>query len=262
MRLKSLSLALLGLTLTASSLATPLLAQQSTVAPSKSEQIEPALTEQDVLPPTLDDADQEPGNEDPDIGPVVEDNSPLEIPDQEEADAEKSKALNLEQPQMLAKASKSGRRMQALRLAKKEIGYREGRLNCNKFSSYFYPLNPRKQCQYWCADFVSWAFDQAGNKDKRLPWKNPSTVRSVHEWAKQNKQVVKTPQAGDLFLQYKRGSDGKIQTHMGFVASVHSKVFRTIEGNANNRVLSRSNLPIRGSAKEGTFYFVRVQVPT
>jgi hypothetical protein len=128
-----------------------------------------------------------------------------------------------------ARAAKNNQE-RALAAAKKEIGYKEGSNNHNKFSEYF-----GKDHQPWCADFVSWAFDSTGNKDKKLPWSNPSAVSSILAWAKKDAKhrLVKPPKPGDIFI-YKNNQ------HTGLVweVSKDGKSFRTIEGNSSNMVRS------------------------
>lgn len=134
-------------------------------------------------------------------------------------------------------------RQLALQQALKQVGYKEQPLgsNCNKFSRYF-----GKGCQPWCADFVSWAFDSTGNRNKRVDWGNPSAVVSILQWAKRTHHVVKTPKPGDIFLINRNGV-----SHTGLVRSVGRGTFTTVEGNASNRVRS-----VKRSL--GKYIFVRV----
>lgn len=245
MKFKSLALVVIGLTLATSSLTTPILAQQTTTSTPNSEQTEPTSTTQDVVSPDIDDSDNESDVDESDTGPVLEDDGSSETVDLEDNEAANSKALKSGQPQMLAQAPKVGR-FQAMLLAKTQIGTRERLVNCNKYSPYF-----GKGCQAWCADFVSWSFDQVGNKNKRLPWKNPSTVISILTWARRANQLVDKPEPGDLFV-----AQGKGRSHVGFVRTVQGNRFRTVEGNKDNMVKSVWR-PIKRPA-DGGFYFVRV----
>ena len=135
-------------------------------------------------------------------------------------------------------------RQRALKQGLSQVRYKEQPFgsNCNKFSRYF-----GKGCQAWCADFVSWAFDSTGNRDKRVAWRNPSAVASILQWAKRTKNVVKTPKPGDIFLIRKNGV-----SHTGLIRSVGRRTFTTIEGNASNRVRS-----VKRSLSKG-YVFVRV----
>lgn len=99
--------------------------------------------------------------------------------------------------------------------------------NCQKYSRYF-----GKNCQYWCADFVSWAFDITGNHNKKLPWMNPSSVSSIIAWG-QNGHQVKTPRPGDIFTM-----KGEGVSHTGLVRKVTGNSFFTVEGNTSSKVRS------------------------
>jgi CHAP domain len=97
--------------------------------------------------------------------------------------------------------------------------------NCQKYSRYF-----NKSCQYWCADFVSWAFDTTGNSNKKLPWMNPSSVSSIIAWGEKGHQVKK-PRPGDIFT-----IKGSGVSHTGLVRKVAGNSFFTVEGNTSNKV--------------------------
>lgn len=136
-------------------------------------------------------------------------------------------------------------REKALKQACGQVGYKEEPpgSNCNKFSKYF-----NKGCQAWCADFVSWAFDSTGNKDKKLPWSNVSAVASIQDWAKKNNKVVKTPKPGDIFLI----NNGK-ESHTGLVLKVSGGTFTTVEGNAGSPSVSVTS----GQRTVSKYVFVR-----
>jgi CHAP domain len=124
-------------------------------------------------------------------------------------------------------------RAKALKQALSQLGTKENPpgSNCQKYSTYF-----GHGCEYWCADFVSWAFDTTGNGDRKLPWGNPSAVSSIIAWGIQGHEV-KTPQPGDIFTIKGHGA-----SHTGIVRKVTGGSFTSVEGNADNRVesLSRS----------------------
>lgn len=126
------------------------------------------------------------------------------------------------------KAVSKSKGQKALKRALTQIGYAEQRDNCNKFSRYFH-----KNCQAWCADFVSWAFD--GNGNRKLPWANVSAVSSILDWGRRTHNTVKSPHVGDIFIL-----KGVNISHTGIVRSVNVKkgTFSTVEGNADNKVRS------------------------
>ena len=70
----------------------------------------------------------------------------------------------------------SAHQRKALRLAVTQKGVRETPpgSNNNPYSKYF-GFGP----QFWCADFVAWALDRTGNRDKKVPWGYPSAVENI-----------------------------------------------------------------------------------
>ena len=78
--------------------------------------------------------------------------------------------------------------------AKKEIGYKEGANNDNKFGVW-YGLNH----QPWCMIFVVWCFNQAGLASKII---KTAGCEAFEVWAKDKKYTVPVDkiQAGDLLL--------------------------------------------------------------
>jgi CHAP domain len=121
----------------------------------------------------------------------------------------------------------------------------------HKFSPYF-----GKRCQSWCADFASWTLDQVGDRNKRLPWGNPSSVSSILAWARKSNQIVKQPAPGDLFIMKARG-----QSHVGFVKSVKGKVFYTVEGNTTKPGNKRIQGVFRKARDMQKFPYIFVRVP-
>lgn len=129
------------------------------------------------------------------------------------------------------------------RIAKNEIGYKEGPNNWNKYAqdldriSYF---NYPKQNVAWCAVFTSWCIWKASDPDPKgtaLAAQYQPRKDNCGAGCKYNAQYYKnkgkfftTPQEGDVF--YTKGYG-----HTGFVLQVNSNgTFRTIEGNHNNGV--------------------------
>lgn len=130
------------------------------------------------------------------------------------------------------KAAPRSQELRGLTVTKTKMGYKEELpgSNCHMFSRYF-----GKGCQYWCADFVSWAFDWQDNRDKKVCWRNPSLVASILACAKKNNHLVKSPKPGDIFIIKTRKA-----LHTGFVRTVNAQAgtFRTVEGNSSNKVRS------------------------
>lgn len=82
----------------------------------------------------------------------------------------------------------------------------------------------------WCAFFVSWAWDQASDQNRRVPWGNPGYVGSVRGWAGKVGRLVSTPIHGDLF--------GVGDNHMGIVvgSDPRKRILYTTEGNYSGKV--------------------------
>jgi hypothetical protein len=79
-------------------------------------------------------------------------------------------------------------------IAKKEVGYKEGTNNDNKYGVWF-GLNH----QPWCMIFVVWCFFEAGLQTKIL---KTAGVEAFEAWAIKNKFVIPVDkiQANDLLL--------------------------------------------------------------
>jgi len=79
-------------------------------------------------------------------------------------------------------------------IAKKEIGFKEGTNNDNKYGVW-YGLNH----QPWCMIFVVWCFYEAGLQSKIL---KTAGVEAFEDWAIKNKFIVPIThiQANDLLL--------------------------------------------------------------
>lgn len=150
-------------------------------------------------------------------------------------------------PQAAAQRRRRTHRESAVLLALTQKGNKEegGGGNRNPYSRYF-GYGP----QYWCADFVSWAIDRTGNRDRKVPWGYPSGVRGITSWAKRGGHLKSTPQRGDIFT-YKNGE------HTGFVVSASGNRFTTIEGNTigpDGRVIWVWSHVRRN---DGSYHFVR-----
>jgi CHAP domain len=198
----------------------------------------------------LESVDQD----DPELQNLIEEGLADETEPIPEASTETSPETNEIRGQRTpAGASTAPRRFRALQRAATKLGYTEGANNSNVFSAYFGRPNVA-----WCAAFVSWAFDAkpVGNNDKRLPWKNPLRVASILAWGRQNNQIVKQPEPGDLFIMQARGV-----SHMGFVRSVRGSVFSTVEGNTTKPGNRRVEGVFSHNRDMRKFPFIFVRVP-
>lgn len=92
----------------------------------------------------------------------------------------------------------------------------------------------------WCAAFVSWCYGQAGLPAPRNPWspalfphaKTYCTGGDCHQ-----PKVSMRMRPADIFGIYSHSA--KRINHVGLVWDIAGKYLRTIEGNVENRVLSK-----------------------
>jgi hypothetical protein len=143
----------------------------------------------------------------------------------------------------------NGRQRRALTLALSQKGMREHPRGSNKtkYSRYF-GFGP----QFWCADFVSWAFDKTGERTHTAPWGYPSAVVNITAWGQRNGRLYTKPRAGDVFTR----KDGM---HTGLVVSVDGSMFTTIEGNTTQEGGSEAVFVASHTrdVSSGLYYFVR-----
>lgn len=144
------------------------------------------------------------------------------------------------------KASAHGWR--AVLAALKQKGVRESPCgsNNNPYSRYF-GYGP----QFWCADFVSWAFDTTGNRDRKVPWGYPSNVSNITTWGKRTGNVLRGPKPGAMF-NYRNGK------HIGFVVRVEGSRFLTVEGNTSGPDGRVCWVWTHSRLASGPFVFVRM----
>jgi hypothetical protein len=102
--------------------------------------------------------------------------------------------------------------------------------------------------EFWCADFVSWVYKQAGT-----PFTGGSSggwriagVTSVKAWFQKNgiwfdKNSSEVPQPGDaVFFFSKPNQNSSSGNHIGIVEKVEGDTLYTIEGNSSDAVRRRS----------------------
>jgi hypothetical protein len=141
----------------------------------------------------------------------------------------------------------SAHQRKALRLAVTQKGIRETPPGSNKnpYSKYF-----GFGAQFWCADFVAWALDRTGNRDKKVPWGYPSAVENITAWGKKKGLIHSQPRKGDIFTR----KDG---THTGFVLKADGSSFISIEGNTGGPVGTVYVASHARDASSGMYFFVR-----
>lgn len=120
-------------------------------------------------------------------------------------------------------------------VAKKEIGYKEGKNNDNKYGKAFGLNN-----QPWCAEFVWWVAKQAGEDSKIL---KTASCEQLEAWAKKNDLIVPVSlvQAGDILLFdfSKKGKSEHTGYALGYNKNTH--LIDTVEGNTSSGKGSQVN---------------------
>src|SRR5205823_5001711 len=126
-----------------------------------------------------------------------------------------------------------------VRIAQQQVGLREDPDGCN--------CGPQVQKflgssagEYWCADFTSWVYNEAGHPFSGGAdggWRIPGVV-AMHQWLADNgvwddRSGADSPRPGDVITF--RDDD-----HVGIVEAVEGTSVRTIEGNSANQVARRT----------------------
>lgn len=105
----------------------------------------------------------------------------------------------------------------------------------------------------WCASFVTWSYKKAAKElGLSVPFKGQASVLFLANDAKTNgtyKAATKTfiPEPGNIFLVLNPDAD---KNHTGIVWEVKGNMFKTIEGNIQNKVTTRW-LPLFGGEVKG-----------
>lgn len=123
-----------------------------------------------------------------------------------------------------------------IEIAKKEVGYKEGKNNDTKYGKW-YGLNN----QPWCMMFIMWVADQAGEGKKIV---KTAGCEFFEAWAKRNDLIVakNLVQEGDivLFDFNKEGKSVHVGLALGYNKNTH--LIDTVEGNtAGNNTGSQAN---------------------
>ena len=113
-------------------------------------------------------------------------------------------------------------------IALKEVGYKEGANNANKYSAAL-----KKPAESWCADFVVWCAIQAGQGDVI---EHSSYCPDFETWAYKNNLVVQKSmiQPNDLLLfdWTNKGIAEHIGISLGYNKTTHQ--IDTVEGNTGS----------------------------
>ncbi|MGW2398495.1 LysM peptidoglycan-binding domain-containing protein [Kitasatospora sp. NPDC001664] len=118
-----------------------------------------------------------------------------------------------------------------IRLARAEVGYREGRDNDTKFNRSFgqIPGYPANGYGYpWCQSFQSVIHKAAGGRaNTDFPW--TAGCSAATSWAKSRNRFYSQPRVGDMVMFGPGGG-----THVELVVAVESGRIKTIGGNTND----------------------------
>jgi len=121
-------------------------------------------------------------------------------------------------------------------IARKEIGYKEGVNNDNKYGVWF-GMNHVS----WCAIFICWVFAQGGAGSKLL---KSASVLEIEAWAIKNKLTVPVSQiqVGDLLCHDFTNSGHSEHIDMATSAvDFKTHTLTTIGGNTSSGIGSQSN---------------------
>ncbi|MDN5931830.1 MAG: CHAP domain-containing protein [Pseudonocardia sp.] len=114
---------------------------------------------------------------------------------------------------------------QVLAVARREIGYREGPNNANKYGAAYGMNNVA-----WCAIWIWWIFKEAGAGHLIHP--KTAYTPTAYDWHRSRGQASTTPRVGDLVF-YDWPPANRIQ-HVGIVEAVEPSAIVTIEGNTSS----------------------------
>ena len=136
----------------------------------------------------------------------------------------------------ISTSSKEAVRTSIVQIAKGEIGVREAtRNNDGKRVEEYLAYTGLGTGHAWCAAFVSWCYGQAGLAVPRNAW-SPALFPVARRYTGQ--QITQGQvQPADLFAIYNQRL-GRID-HVGIVREINTRWVLTVEGNVDNRVLSK-----------------------
>lgn len=142
-----------------------------------------------------------------------------------------------------------------IKIAEKEIGYKESPPNTNKTKyGKWFGLDGHA----WCAMFVSWVYDKAGVKLPKIGFTQPGYAgcQTAYAYFKKHGWIVKTPKPGDIVL-FDWNADGRYD-HTGiFIKKLTDTTFESIEGNTSLTNQSNGGEVMRRKRKYSQAIFVR-----
>ncbi|MBD1431782.1 CHAP domain-containing protein [Sphingobacterium sp. DN00404] len=133
------------------------------------------------------------------------------------------------------------RRSRIIEIAAAEIGVREatGNNDGGRVEAYLAYTGLGKG-HAWCAAFVSWCYGQAGFAEPRNPW-SPALFPNARTYCRggacADLKISTQVKPADIFGIYSRSA--KRINHVGLVWRMERNYILTVEGNVENRVLSK-----------------------
>ncbi|PRD51999.1 peptidoglycan-binding protein [Sphingobacterium gobiense] len=130
-------------------------------------------------------------------------------------------------------------RVRIVEIAAAEIGVREatGNNDGERVEAYLAYTGLSKG-HAWCAAFISWCYGQAGLTEPCNPW-SPALFPNARTYCRSNacahSKIMIKP--ADVFGIYSHSAN-RIN-HVGLVRGIAGKYLLTIEGNVENKVLSK-----------------------
>jgi hypothetical protein len=141
----------------------------------------------------------------------------------EQPSSEELKALEMTE----ISAAATGSAAKVIKIAKHELGHREGSGNCTKYGAWF-----GLHCAEWCDMFISWIFHEAGYLEA-IGGKYANVDNHI-AWFKKHGRFHARPCLGCiLFLDTNHNG---APNHVGIVRSFTGIRVDTIEGNASDKV--------------------------
>ena len=115
-------------------------------------------------------------------------------------------------------------REEFIKVALKEVGYKEGFNNATKYGTWYGLPN-----QPWCAMFVTWCARKAGISADIIP--TYAGCGDGYNFFKKRKLIYSTPEVGDIAF-FKPTKIGATSSHTGIVVEVTDVYIKIVEGNA------------------------------
>ncbi|REE95149.1 peptidoglycan-binding domain-containing protein [Thermomonospora umbrina] len=124
----------------------------------------------------------------------------------------------------------------AIRIAKREIGFRESGTNDTKYNRWLGRIGGYPHGGYgypWCASFQSWIADEAGMR-ANVDYPRTASCHQGVKWFKDRGRFSRTPRPGDWVFYGPNGA-----THVELVVRVTGTTITTVGGNTSGSLGGR-----------------------